>query len=508
MLINGGQFLSERAKVSPRLEAQVDSSTGARFTYAQMNARANQVAHALLAAGFRPGERVACLMSNTHLYAESYYGCAKAGFVFVALNWRLTVPELAYQLADCGAVALLYSADQAATVAALKADFPQVAWLQADGGAFADAVAGASAAEPPLGASGEDPLYIMYTSGTTGKPKGAVHTHRSNIEWSHRMLATSDTRLGDRQIIVAPLFHIGGLGMVMCAVYRGCTSVIAKAFEPGAMWQLIADERITTTFLVPAMLNLMLQHPAKDAVDRRALRSILSGAAPVPVTLIEAYTAMGIEIHQVYGSTETHGGICIIAPDYAALKQGSTGLPYFGIEVRVVDAHGRDVPPGVPGEVVTRGPHLFKHYWNRPDETASSYRDGWFYIGDIAEVDEDGFVYIKDRSKDMIISGAENIYPAEVEDVLLSHPGVKEVAVIGQPSARWGESPAAIVVRADGFAGDDADLKAALHAHVQGRLARYKQPKVYEIADAIPRNASGKILKRLLRDQFPGPAPE
>jgi acyl-CoA synthetase (AMP-forming)/AMP-acid ligase II len=210
----------------------------------------------------------------------------------------------------------------------------------------------------------------------------------------------------------------------------------------------------------------------------------------------------------VYGLTETHGGICLITPEYARHKVGSTGLPYFGIEVRVVDKAGADVPPGIPGEVITRGPHLISGYWNRPEATKEAIRDGWFYTGDIAEVDADGFIYIKDRSKDMIISGGENVYPAEVEEALHAHPAVRDVGVIGQPSAKWGESACAVVVKDPSWTGSDAELVAALQQHVQERLARYKQPRRYEFIDVLPRNPSGKILKRVLREQFPGPAPE
>jgi acyl-CoA synthetase (AMP-forming)/AMP-acid ligase II len=256
------------------------------------------------------------------------------------------------------------------------------------------------------------------------------------------------------------------------------------------------------------MLNFMYGHPQRQATDTSSLRWVVCGAAPVPVTLIEAYAAMGIDIQQVYGATETHGGICLLTSEHARSKVGSTGLPYFGIEVRVVDKVGNDVPPGTPGEVITRGPHLISGYWNLPDATREAIRDGWFHTGDIAEVDEDGFVYIKDRSKDMVISGGENVYPAEVENVLLGHPGVKQAAVIGQPSAKWGECVCAIIVKADGWAGDEAGLTGALQAHVRERLARYKQPKAYAYVDELPLNPSGKILKRVLRDRFPGPAPE
>jgi acyl-CoA synthetase (AMP-forming)/AMP-acid ligase II len=507
MLLNSGQVLTERAKIGPRAEALVDTASGERLSFQQLNERTNQTANTLLAMHFVPGERIACLMSNQSQYLESYYACAKAGFVFVALNWRLTVPELSFQLMDSGATAVIYGSDQAALVEPLREQFAGVRWLCADTGEYAAAVAQAATAEPPIGATGEDPLYMMYTSGTTGRPKGALMSHRANIAWLASMLATSDLRHGERNIIVAPLFHIGGLGLAMSAVYRGMTSVLLKQFDPAVMWDLIDAERITGFFAVPAMLAFMYQHPKRDTAKRPALRWVLCGAAPVPIALIEAYLAMGVEILQVYGLTETHGGICLMSSEHARSKVGSTGMPYFGIDVRVVDKAGNPVPPGIPGEVVTRGPHLISGYWNRPEATAETIRDGWFHTGDIAEVDAEGFIYIKDRSKDMVISGGENVYPAEVEDVLSRHSGVREVGVIGQPCSRWGESVCAVVVRGDGWKGDDELLVEELRALAQARLARFKQPKAYVFMPSLPRNPSGKILKRLLREQFPGPGP-
>jgi acyl-CoA synthetase (AMP-forming)/AMP-acid ligase II len=509
MLVNAGQTLTERAKLSGRMEAIVDVATGERYDFRQLNARSNQVANALLALGLNAGDRVACLMSNQARYAEAYYGCAKAGYVFVALNWRLTVPELSYQLLDSGAAAVVYGADQRALVEPLVAQFPNVRWLAADaGGDFDASIAKASTSEPPIGATGEDPLYMMYTSGTTGRPKGALMSHRANLSWLASMLATSDLNSEERQVIVAPMFHIAGLGMTMVAIYRGMTSVVLKGFDPALMWDVIERERITGFFAVPSMLAFMQQHPARAAAKYPALRWVICGAAPVPVSLIEAWHAMGVQVRQVYGATETHGGICLLNAEYATSKIGSTGLPYFGVDVRVVDLAGNPVPPGLPGEVITRGPHLFSGYWNRPDATREAVRDGWFHTGDIAEVDEDGFIYIKDRSKDMIISGGENVYPAEIENVLSSHPGVSEVGVIGQPSDRWGESACAVVVRASHWDGDEARLIEELRALAQARLARFKQPKAYVFVEALPRNPSGKILKRVLRESFPGPAPE
>jgi acyl-CoA synthetase (AMP-forming)/AMP-acid ligase II len=508
MLLNGGQVLTERAKISSRMEAWIDFDTGERVTFQEGNLRTNQLAHVLLERGLVPGDRVGVLMGNTPLHAISYFACAKAGLVFVALNWRLTVPELSYQLMDSGTSAVLYGADLEPLVAPLREQFPSIRWIDIDAADTTAALAAASTHEPPIGATLEDPLFMMYTSGTTGRPKGALMSHRANIAWLNSMMATSDVRLGDRQVTVAPLFHIAGLGMTMAAAARGMSTVFVRQFEPGLMWDVIEKERITGFFSVPAMLNFMYGHPKRQTADVSLLRFIVCGAAPVPVALIDAYASMGVEIHQVYGATETHGGICLITPEYARHKIGSTGLPYFGIEVRIVDKADNDVEPGMPGEVITRGPHLISGYWNLPDATKDTIRDGWFHTGDVAEVDAEGFIYIKDRSKDMIISGGENVYPAEVEEVLFSHPGVKEVGVIGQPSAKWGESACAVVVRDVSWNGDSERLVAELREYVRNRLARYKQPKSYVFIDLLPRNPSGKILKRMLREQFPGPAPE
>jgi acyl-CoA synthetase (AMP-forming)/AMP-acid ligase II len=273
-------------------------------------------------------------------------------------------------------------------------------------------------------------------------------------------------------------------------------------FDPVRIWELIGEENVSTMLAVPAMLNFMLQIPGHENFDTSTLRWIMSGAAPVPVTLIEAYQKLGVEIHQVYGLTESCGPGCIIGPDDAMARAGSTGRAYFHTDVKVIDEAGNECEPNVPGEVLIRGKHNMKEYWNRPEATAETLRDGWLYTGDIAIKDDDGFVYIQDRVKDMVISGGENVYPAEIENVILSHPKVKEVGVIGQPSAKWGESPFAVVVCEDGLT--EADVL----EHCRGKLANYKMPKGVGFTKEIPRNPTGKMLKRLLREEFPGPAPE
>jgi acyl-CoA synthetase (AMP-forming)/AMP-acid ligase II len=315
---------------------------------------------------------------------------------------------------------------------------------------------------------------------------------------------TADVRYRDRYLQMLPMFHVGALMPVTMCLIRGMTAVNLRAFDPVQAWKSISEEKVTVALGVPAMLQFMLQVPELKQYDFSQLRWILSGAAPVPVTLIEAYSEIGIEIHQIYGLTETCGPACLISPEEALAKAGSTGPGFLYTAVRVVTGEGEDVSPGEIGEVIVSCPHLMKEYWNRPEATAETIRDGWLYTGDLATTDKEGFVYIQDRKKDMIISGGENIYPAEIENVLVGHPSVVEAAVIGQPSGKWGESPAAIVVVKQGETLSAGDVM----GHCKGKLAGFKQPKTVEFVDEIPRNPSGKILKRILRDRFPGPAPE
>jgi acyl-CoA synthetase (AMP-forming)/AMP-acid ligase II len=259
---------------------------------------------------------------------------------------------------------------------------------------------------------------------------------------------------------------------------------------------------VTSGLMVPAMLNFMVQVPAAQQTDYSSVRWIMTGAAPVPVALIRKYADMNIGVLQVYGLTESCGPACVMDGENALLRPDSTGKAFFHTEVMVVDEEGNPCPPGVPGEVVVRGPHIMREYWNRPEATAETLKDGWLHTGDVAVMDAEGFVAIQDRIKDMIISGGENVYPAEIENVLMSHPQIVEAAVIGLPSAKWGESPMAVIVRRD-----ETLTVAEVMEFCRGRLAGYKRPQVVEFVDTIPRNPSGKILKRVLREEFPGPAP-
>ena len=514
---NVGLFLAKRALLSPHLEGFVDADTGRRFTFAEWNRRANRTAHALLRLGVSKGHRVALLQMNSIEYMESFFAIAKIGAICVPLNWRLTPEELTFILRDAGATTLVFGGEFVDCVAQLHTRgrgedgtrlerYVYCGRPEARPG-FAldyDALQAASTdAEPPIGGGEDDELYIMYTSGTTGLPKGAVHTHDSAAWGVLTVNATSDQRYRDRYLVALPLFHVGALTPVTACVHRGVTAVVMRAFDPKRAWELIDQETITTGLKVPAMLNFMRQvyDPARHR--HQHLRWLMSGAAPVPVSLIEEYAKLGIEIHQVYGLTESCGPACLISPDDALARAGSTGKAFFHTDVRVVNEKGADVAPGEPGEVIIRGKHVMKGYWNRPEDSARALVDGWLRSGDVATVDADGFVFIQDRIKDMYIAGGENVYPAEIEGVLMRHPKVLEAAVIGQASAKWGELGAAVVVAKDPSLSPDELL-----AFCQDKLARFKQPKNVYFVDVVPRNPSGKILKRLLRERFPGPAPE
>ncbi len=514
---NIGLFLSKRAEISPQVDGFVDVDTRRSFTFAQWNQRCNQMAHAFTGLGVGKGDRVALLQMNSVEYMESFFALAKLGAICVPLNWRLVPEELSYILRDAGAKVLIWGTEFLGSVEALQArgggeeGTAVETWIHVgpasenpDWALSYEALQSAeSTEEPEIGGGEDDVLYIMYTSGTTGLPKGAVHTHNTATWGVLTINATADIRAGDRFLVALPLFHVGSLTPITCNVHRGATSVVMRAFDPARAWELVAEEKIDVMLKVPAMLNFMLQVYDPEKHKHERLRWCLSGAAPVPVSLIEAYDQMGIEIQQVYGLTETCGPACMITSADAITKAGSTGKAFFHTDVKVVDEAGEPIAAGESGEVLVRGKHIMKEYWNRPGATAEALRDDWLHTGDVATIDEDGFVYIQDRIKDMIISGGENVYPAEIESVLMRHEQIVEAGVIGAASEKWGESAVAIVVRRDETLGGEEVLD-----FCKDKLARFKQPVVVHFVDEIPRNPSGKILKRILRDQFPEPAPQ
>lgn len=512
MTQNIGQLLTRRTYRDPSLEAFVEPASDRRFTFRQLNERSNQVAHALKDTGVDKGDRVGLLLMNGVEFVETFFAAGKIGAVNVPLNWRLVPDELEFILKDAGVTVLMYSEEFAETAAELRSrgDATDITtWIQVGGSpadgvvSYDDWMGAASTDEPEADGSGDDLLFIMYTSGTTGLPKGVMHSHDTVLWATLTISATSDFRRGDRFLNSLPLFHVGALSPVIGCIYAGVSLVVLRAFDPVQSWELIRDEKITTTLMVPAMLQFMLAVRDDEAHDASTVRWCMSGAAPVPVTLIKAYEALGIEIHQVYGLTETCGPACLISSEDAFTRAGSTGKAFYFTEVRVIREDGTDCDAGEAGEVLVKGPHIMQGYWNRPDATAETLVDGWLHTGDVATMDEDGFVTIVDRVKDMLISGGENVYPAEIENVLLSNEKIGDAGVIGIPSAKWGESPLAVVVPAD----DSLSAEEVID-FCKGKLAPFKTVKAVEFVTEIPRNPSGKILKRELREQYSYDAPE
>ncbi|HLT15841.1 MAG TPA: long-chain fatty acid--CoA ligase [Acidimicrobiales bacterium] len=493
--------------------ALVDEATDRSWTIRDLEVASRAVAHALADLGVAHGDRVGLLSANHPSIVPTYLAVARLGAVLVPVNARLTAPEIGAIAADAGISALVADrglAEVATAVAGeLQLPVERRLWI-GDGDAPAEGrdlepVIAATAdpgplqvAQPPVP---EDLLYLMYTSGTTGRAKGAMHTHATTMAATSAVLEGMDYRPGDKYFNVMPLFHVASLAMVNICLARRCTMVLGRAFDPAGTWKTIADHRVDAMMAVPAMLQAM-DATFDPSLDTSSLRVLSSGAAPVPLPLLERFHELGIDIVQAYGLTEAGGAVSVLDAADAVTHLGSAGKALLSLELRIEDEDGNELPPGEPGEIVVRGPSITTGYWQLPEVTAETIRDGWFHTGDVGVLDEEGFLTIRDRLKDMLISGGENVYPAEVESVLLGHPAVADVAVIGQPSPRWGESAVAVVVPGEGFDPDE------LIAWSRERLAGFKAPKAVVTVDALPRNASGKILKHELRDRFPGPAPE
>jgi O-succinylbenzoate-CoA ligase len=508
--LNLGQLLAHRARRHGDRPALVEASRGRRYSYAEVNARANRMAGGLARRGVAPGARVALLMLNGVEFVETYFALAKLGAVLVPLNYRLTAEELEFILRDAEADTLLYDGDYDDTVAALRdRGLGLGGWIRVGGpkGAgtwgYAELLEAGGEGEPAPGAAGDDPLFIMYTSGTTGRPKGAVHTHASFL-WSSLVVnLTCDIRDGDRELVVLPLFHIGALLPLTWELHRGGTGVVLRSFDPDLAIRMLEEERVTTGLVVPTIFQILLDHPRFDTIDHSSLRSLVVGGAPVSPPLAQRAKAAGIVALQDYGSTEA-AVVTIAAPDDFLVKPLTAGRPLIHTDLRIVDERGADLGPDQVGEIVVRGRHLMTGYWRRPEATAAVLKEGWFHTGDLGVLDAEGCLYVRDRKHDMIISGGENIYPAEVERVLSEWPRLREATVIGQPSARWGESPVAVIVPGPGETITPDDLI----GYCRGRLAGYKIPRQIIVVDSLPRTPTGKVQKHLLRARFPGPAPQ
>lgn len=501
MEINVGKMLANRAYLNPALEAF--SGADYRFNFREANERANRFGAFLKKSGLAPGERIAVLCKNNEHATTALFGAAKNGIITLMLNWRLQVPELSYILQDSGAALLLYDREFTPVAEALKGQTAVKYFLSAEPGSkdndFEKALAGASPAEPAYAGFGSDPAVLMYTSGTTGRPKGVMLTH-DNLFWASIGLThTIDWSYKYRFLSVAPLFHIGGLAPIFGNVHSGCTTFFVPAFDPVKIWDVIVDEKINFMMSVPAMLQFMLFAPDIAKKDLSALKHVVCGGSAVPRSLIATYDQMGIKVEQVYGITEYSGAVTFWIPDMGMDKSNSAGKSVFHGYVKILrPGSDEEMPTNEVGEICCFGPQVFKGYWNNPEATAAVAGKGYYRSGDMGKIDADGFLCVVDRLKDMIISGSENIYPAELEQVLMNCPGVAEVAVVGKPDAKWGEIPVAFVVKKP-----DATVTAEeIIAHCKKNLASFKCVKEVKFIGAIPKNSLGKVLKKELRSQF------
>ncbi|GAA3739659.1 fatty-acyl-CoA synthase [Spinactinospora alkalitolerans] len=478
------------------------------LTYTQLDERVTRLAHALRELGVGKGDRVALLSRNHPSYLEALFASGLLGMIFVPLNARLTTPEIVYSLQDAGVTVLIHSAElsEVAVTATEQAGTPQR--VVVDGEPDDDAVgyeeiiarSGTERLDEPV--SHDDPCFIMYTSGTTGRPKGVVLTHGNIVFSAMNAVIDLDLLSDEVSLVCAPLFHTAALDFVaLPTLLKGGTVCIEEGFDAQRVLHVIERAGITYMFGAPTMCDALTSHPNWDATDLSSIRRMIVAAAPVPPRTLHAYAERGVKLCQGYGLTETGPGALVLTPGNVERKLGTAGVPHFFTDVTLVDPSGEPVEPGQRGEIRICGPNVTSGYWNRPDATADAFDErGWFCSGDIGVADEDGFVAVVDRMKDMIISGGENIYPAEVEATLLDMPGVAGCAVFGVSDEKWGEVGRAAVTLDNGVRLSEQDMVDFLAE----RVAKYKIPKSFFVLDEIPRNASGKIRKHELRERYAG----
>lgn len=464
------------------------------------------LANALLAGGLAPGDRVAVLARNGPAQVQGFGACEVSGLVGVAVNFRLAPPEIAFILADSGARALIFDAEFAPQVAAIAGDFPDLRLIAAGGAADGAEPLEPLAAGPgdaPVAPAPDDLAYLIYTSGTTGRPKGVMLDHRSQVALAEEVVTAGGVTQADSVLLVMPLYHIGAKSKQLGYALAGATCHLARQFDARQTLGRLTAERITATHLAPIMVQMLLDACENAPADLAALRNLYYASAPMPLPVLRrAVAAFGPVMVQFYGLTETGVSSVLQAhqhvldgPAEATARLGSAGQATFRSRIRVVRPDGSDAAPGEPGEILLGGPTIMRGYWNRPEATAATLRDGWVHSGDVGVLDREGFLTIVDRIKDVIITGGENVYPREVEEALLAHPAVDQAAVIGEPDPRWGEAVSAFVVPGPGAAPDPAELI----RHCQTLIASYKKPRRIRIVAALPRLANGKVDKKVLR---------
>ena len=502
-MINIGDWIKKWSFLQPNKRALIFEERP--FTYQEVNLRTNQLSHFLLELGIKKGDRVSVLLYNCHQYIETLFALSKIGAILVPLNWRLAGPELEFIIKDSGSRILIFDTEFVEVVASLRpnlnlsnGDYISVGSSCPDWAKdYEKGLLENPVHEPPLKVSigDEDPHILMYTSGTTGVPKGAILSHRKTFFNALNADIFYNLTSKDIMIVSRPMFHSGGLLVEAAPVlYKGGTLILKKRFRPQEILESIQKYRVTLLELPATVYQFILLECDLSQYDLSSVRCYFTGGERVPKTMLKEYYRKGITISQIFGQTEA-STITFLSPDDAVLKIGSVGLPVFHGEVRIVDKMGKDVSPAEVGEIIIKGPTLMSGYWNRPDLTSETIRDGWLYTGDLAKTDEEGYVYIVDREKDMYISGGENIYPAEIEKVLHSHPKIFDAGIVGVPDEKWGEVGKAFIVLKPGETMSDSEI----FEFLKGKVAKYKIPKYVDFIEELPKTASGKIQKFLLK---------
>jgi fatty-acyl-CoA synthase len=475
------------------------------FTYQKLNHRINQLCHLLLEMGVKKGDRIAVLLHNCNQYLEIFFGLSKIGALLVPLNWRLAGPELEFILKDSGSSLLVFEPEFEEVVTSIRSHLnilnrnyltigqPYLDWTTD----YEKAISGKPMGEPLMNGSAgdEDPHILMYTSGTTGTPKGAVLSQSKTLFNALNADIFYNLTSRDVMIIPRPLFHSGGLLVESTPVlYKGGTLILRKRFRPNEILETIQKYRVTLLELSATVFQFILQDCDLDQYDLSSVRCFFTGGERIPMAMLKEYHRRGILISQIFGQTES-STITFLPAEQAINKIGSVGLPVFHVEVKIVDKMGKEVKPGEVGEIIVKGPTLMSGYWNRPDLTAETIRDGWLHTGDLAKTDEEGYIYIVDREKDMYVSGGENVYPAEIEKIFFSHPKILDAGVVGVSDDKWGEVGKAYLALKPGETMSEEEALKFLH----GKVAKFKIPKYVKFVEELPKTASGKIKKFLLK---------
>ena len=508
-----GKIFELTVKKFPNKEALYDVRKNVRYTYKEWNEQVNRLANALLKEGVEKGDRVSTFMFNTEELGTAFFACAKIGAIFNPINFRLTPEEVAYILADATPKVVLFEKALEPVVSAIANRFDQIAFWFIDeekpeyASSYQEKLGSASTDEVQVEVYENDIYAFIYTSGTTGRPKGVMHTHRNMVDQSLLCIAAQKVEAEDVGLVTAPMFHCAELHCAFLPrVQIGAKNVILHQFNPKAILGLIEQEKITKFFAAPTMWNMLLQENLSQ-YNLSSLKLGLYGAAPMAPSLVHAlHDRLGISLIQAYGMTEMGPAITFLSEYDQLRKAGSAGQAALNHDIRIVRTREDGpsdpddiMPTGETGEIIVKGPCMMIGYYNREEATANSKYKGWYHSGDIGYLDEDGFLFVNDRVDDMIISGGENIYPREVEDVLHAHPGVLDVAIVGQPDDRWGESVSAFVVKKDP---NVTEQELDEFCKNSDSLANYKRPRKYIFCEALPRNASGKIQKFVLRKQL------